>query len=102
MRINTCSSTFVWRGLCSDRPARANNRTPDARCHGPFTAPNAQAGRPSVEGAPQSRSKGVWKPDWASVARRRWLGLRTWLEGAIPSLSHELVELRAVPGEAQP
>src|SRR5271154_5013222 len=37
-----------------------------------------------------------------SVAWWRWLGLRTWLEGAIPPLGHELIEFAAVPGEAQP
>src|SRR6202453_2624404 len=53
------------------------------------------------KGAPQADLK-EREARKGSVARWRWLGLRTWLEGAIPPLGHELIEFGAVPGEAQP
>src|ERR1700722_3911571 len=66
-----------------------------------FCAPNAQAGVLPWKGAPQSRFKEAVEAGSASVARWRGLGLRTGLEGAIAPLGHELIELRAIPGEAQ-
>src|SRR5580704_9557530 len=102
MRINTCFVAGPFLPAERSQTALEASDALDASAVGlSFAAPMRKRGVLPWKGAPQSRFKEAVEAQSASVARWRWLGLRTGLEGAIAPLGHELIELRAIPGEAQ-